>query len=144
MMLRPARLILRPELLAAVLTHARESRPREAVGLLGGRSTGKVELALPLVNVAHDARAFVADPYSQYCALQRIEAEHLHLLAIYHSHPGGGVDPSAEDLAYARPWSCAHIVVALGDSEAREHRLRAFRFDQHGGTENVPIEVAVR
>jgi len=144
MIVSPPRLILSSEQLAQVLTHARESRPREAVGLLGGRSTGEVDLALPLVNVAQGERVFIADPHSQYCALRRIEAEHLNLLAIYHSHPGGGVDPSAADLEYARGWSCAHLVVALRESGAREDRVRAFRFDQHGGTENVPIEVIGR
>jgi len=144
MVVSPARLILSPDLLTQVLTHARTSRPREAVGLLGGRSTGEVELVLPLVNVAHGEREFIADPHSQYCALKWIEAESLNVVAIYHSHPGGGVDPSAEDLAYARRWSCAQLVVALRENAVRDDRLRAFRFDQHGGTQNVPIEVIVR
>lgn len=112
--------------------------------MLGGRSTGEVDLALPLLNVAAGERAFIADPHSQYCALQRIEAENLNVLAIYHSHPGGGVDPSAEDLAYARKWSCAHLVVAMREGAVRGDRLRAFRFDQRGATENVEIEVIVR
>jgi proteasome lid subunit RPN8/RPN11 len=61
---------------------------------------------LPLVNLAPDDRSFLADPYSQYRALQRLRAGKLTLLAIYHSHPGGGVVPSAEDLAHAQSWPC--------------------------------------
>ena len=112
--------------------------------MLGGRSTGEVDLALPLVNVAPSERAFIADPHSQYSALQRIKVWNLNVLAIYHSHPGGGVDPSSDDLAYARLWSCAHLVVALRENAVRGDRLRAFRFDQHGRTENVEIHVIVR
>lgn len=144
MIVSPARLILSRELLAEILTHATESRPREAVGLLGGHLTGEVDLALPLVNVAPGERAFIADPHSQYSALRRIEAENLNVLAIYHSHPGGGVDPSAADLAYARKWPCAHLVVALQEGAVHGDRLRAFRFDQRGAIENVEIEVIVR
>jgi proteasome lid subunit RPN8/RPN11 len=144
MIASPARLVLSTELLGQVLTHARESQPREAVGLLGGRPTGQVELALPLANIAPGERRFIADPYSQYRALQRIEAGNLHVLAIYHSHPGGGVYPSVEDLAYARRWSCAHLVIALAESSAGGDRLRAFRFDDRGETEKVAIEVVAR
>ena len=46
--------------------------------------------------------------------------------------------------SYARRWSCAQLVVALRENAVRDDRLRAFRFDQHGGTQNVPIEVIVR
>lgn len=140
-MVSPPPLILSQELLAQVLQHARVTRPREAVGLLGGRSTGEVDVALPLVNIASGERAFIADPYSQYCALQRLEADNLNVLAIYHSHPGGGVDPSAEDLVYAQRWSCAHLIVALRESADCGERLRAFRFDQRGGVEDVEIRV---
>lgn len=144
MILSPARLILSPELLDQILTHARESRPREAVGLLGGRPTGEVDIALPLVNIASSERAFIADPYSQYCALRRIEAENLNVLAIYHSHPGGGVDPSVEDLVHARKWACAHLIVALQERSDNGERFRAFRFDQLGGTATAEIKVIVR
>lgn len=122
---------------------ARDARPREAVGLLGGRSTGHVDVVLPLANIASGERAFFADPYSQYCALQRLEAEHLAVLAIYHSHPCGGVDPSAEDLVYARRWSCAHLIVALPENADCGERMRAFRFDQYHQIENVEIHVIV-
>ena len=103
--------------------------------------TGEVELALPLVNIASGTKEFIADPHSQYRALQRIKDASLNLLAIYHSHPGGGVDPSAADVAYARRWSCAHVIVALRETGNGEHRMRAFRIDQQGGAQDVSVEV---
>jgi [CysO sulfur-carrier protein]-S-L-cysteine hydrolase len=139
----PSRLILSPDLLAQVVGHARASRPKEAVGVLGGRSTGEVDLALPLVNMVPGERAFIADPHSQYHAFRRVEAERLEVLAIYHSHPGGGVDPSADDLLYARRWLCAHLIVALSERADGNERLRAFRFERPTGIEITEIPVIV-
>jgi proteasome lid subunit RPN8/RPN11 len=128
------------DVLAQVLAHCAESSPREAVGLLGGRAGGSVDVALPLGNIASNDRAFVADPYSQYKALQRLESDDHDLLAIYHSHPGGGLEPSPEDLVYARRWPCAHLIVALTDSIGGRARFAAFRHVPDG-IEHVAIRV---
>lgn len=132
-------LTLSTELHRQVLSHARTSLPREAVGLLGGNATGQVMVVLPLMNIAAGNRAFIADPFAQFCALRRLQSENLELLAIYHSHPGGGVDPSEEDLAYARRWSCTHVIVAVGIDAQSDERLRAFRCDKLGSIEEVAI-----
>lgn len=135
-------LTLSAELHNQILWHARRSRPKEAVGLLGGRAGGRVTLALPLPNVAVGDTQFIADPFAQFCALRRIESEGLHLLAIYHSHPGGGVEPSENDLEYARGWSCAHVIVAVGTQGQSGERLRAFRCAETGSIDEVGIEIA--
>src|SRR5216684_5813006 len=96
--------ILSPEVRRHVIDHIRESLPKEAVGILAGTVEGKIELVVPLLNISQDRRSFVADPFEQYLALRRIKSMGLELLAIYHSHPGGGSDPSADDLKYAQPW----------------------------------------
>ncbi len=119
--------ILSVEMRRRLVDHVRLSLPREAVGLLAGRASGEVELVLPLSNIADGDRAFLADPFAQFSALRRIEAAGLELLAIYHSHPGGGVDPSSLDLEYARAWPCAHLIVALGPDKESSEKLEAFR-----------------
>ena len=125
-----------------MLAHVLRSRPREAVGLLGGSAAGEVSRVVPLDNIAAGDRAFLADPFSQYDALRRLREDQLELLAIYHSHPDGGVDPSADDLAYARRWRCAHVVIAIGAGRASTPRVRAFRCAEHGSV--VDVEVRIR
>lgn len=110
--MRTAAFEVEPAAFQAVLRHAAREQPREAVGLLAGPASGAASLALPLDNVAGSA-AFLADPYGQYLAERRIEAEGLCLLAIYHSHPGGGAHLSAADLAFARLRDVVHVVIAL-------------------------------
>lgn len=61
-------LTLSAELHRQVLSHARTSLPREAVGLLGGKATGQVAMVLPLMNIAAQDRAFIADSFTQFCA----------------------------------------------------------------------------
>lgn len=133
-------IILSPEVLAQVLAHCAELSPREAVGLLGGRAGGTVDVALPLVNIASSDRAFIADPYSQFRAFRRLESDGHDLLAIYHSHPGGGVHPSDEDLAYAERWPCAHLIVAMPEGTGEGVRFGGFR-RVADGIEDVAIRV---
>jgi proteasome lid subunit RPN8/RPN11 len=95
----------------AMLRHTEREKPREAVGMLAGDSSGVASLALPLVNIAGPG-AFLADPYSQYLAERRISAEKLGLLAIYHSHPGGSAHLSAADCKFASLRDIISIVIA--------------------------------
>jgi proteasome lid subunit RPN8/RPN11 len=132
---------LTPKLYAQMLSHVSQACPREAVGLLGGSAAGEVSRVLPLDNIAIGDRAFLADPFSQYNALRRLREDKLELLAIYHSHPGGGVDPSPNDLAYARHWACAHVVIAIGYGMEAKARVRAFLCDDRGSLMDVGVRI---
>jgi proteasome lid subunit RPN8/RPN11 len=97
-----------------MIAHAVEALPAEAVGLLGGRGN-RVDRHMPLPNLLGDRR-FLADPYAQFRALRLLRAEGLEPLAVYHSHPGGGVTLSATDLLFARRLPFVQVVIAIGRS----------------------------
>jgi proteasome lid subunit RPN8/RPN11 len=124
--------ILPREARRRVIEHVRQSLPKEAVGLLAGSAVGQVELVVPLSNIANGMHDFLADPFEQYRALQRIKAMKLNLLAIYHSHPDGGHTPSAHDLKYAQAWDCWHLIVPVDASGRVPEKLEAFRCGSHG------------
>jgi proteasome lid subunit RPN8/RPN11 len=91
------------------------ARPREACGLLAGtRSRGEVRVAraLPARNLARAADAFVVDPGDLVAADDAARADGLELVGAWHSHPGGGPEPSRADLDGAWPGSIALIVGA--------------------------------
>lgn len=115
--------------------HVRKSLPQEAVGLLAGNDRGKVELVLPLSNIANDRYSFFADPFEQYKALRHIQQLGLKVLAIYHSHPGGGEMPSTQDLKYAQAWDCWNLVLAVNASGSMPENWKAFRCLSSGLTE---------
>lgn len=110
----------------------------EAVGILGGDACGRVTVAIPLPNLA-GPKVFLADPLAQFQAERALRQAGLTLLCIYHSHPGGGVQLSEVDRAFAAHRSIAHMVIAL----ARRHRpgeeMRAYRVNQ-----NTIVEVEIR
>jgi proteasome lid subunit RPN8/RPN11 len=112
------RLVIPPEIQDALAAHAEAALPREAVRLIGGTNC-RALLLLPLPNLAGQW-AFLADPFAQYLALHRLREAKLELLATYHSHPFGSVLPSLADTAFARLWTCPHVIIAL----ARPHQPR--------------------
>jgi [CysO sulfur-carrier protein]-S-L-cysteine hydrolase len=96
-----------------MVRHATEVMPDEAVGLLGGTADGTVRRWVPLPNLLGSTR-FLADPYRQFQALRSLAAEGLTPLAVYHSHPGGGVGLSADDRSFASRLPYLQLVIALG------------------------------
>ncbi len=134
-------LVLSGPLHAEIVRHARESLPREAVGLIGGTAAGGAKTVVPLANIAPGNGFFLADPYEQYRAFRRLESQGLVLLAIYHSHPGGCVDPSPLDLRFAERWDCAHLVVAVETSGLPDGTCRAFRRSDLGTWERATVRL---
>jgi proteasome lid subunit RPN8/RPN11 len=120
-----------------MLRHARAALPQEAVGVLGG-ADGRVTHGFPIPNVA-GPYAFLADPFAQFEAEQRMKALNIRLLAVYHSHPGGGAQLSPLDMAFARRRACLQIVIALGRPHAPPDEVRAYRL-----VDGAPNEVEVR
>ncbi len=97
---------------SAMIKHAYAALPSEAVGLLGGYVPGYATISIALPNHISQ-KAFLADPYQQYKAERHLADLGLQLIAIYHSHPGGGTQLSQLDMMYARKRNCFQIVIAL-------------------------------
>ncbi|HEX7974019.1 MAG TPA: M67 family metallopeptidase [Anaerolineales bacterium] len=131
-------LFLSPALQQRILDHAREALPMEAVGLLGGQPNGWVERVIPLPNLA-GSKTFIADPFAQFQAEKALKQAGLALLAVYHSHPGGGAQLSDADRLLASPKATIQVVIALARPHLPGEEIRAYRM-QDGQT----IEVQVR
>jgi proteasome lid subunit RPN8/RPN11 len=121
-----------------LVRHAREALPYEAIGFLAGRN-GRSTAAIPLPNIAPRGK-FLADPYAQFLAERRIQREGLELLAIYHSHPGGGTQLSPFDIEFAKERACLHVVIAL-DAARPGHEVAAAYAVQASKARAVAIEI---
>jgi proteasome lid subunit RPN8/RPN11 len=128
---------LKSDVIRAILHHSRAVLPAEAVGLLGGPEPGYATYSIPLPNLAGQ-HVFLADPFAQFKAERQLAQQALHLLAVYHSHPGGGAQLSPMDLMFARRRSCLQIVIALERPNLPGEEIRAYRF-----LDNTPVEVEV-
>lgn len=124
-------------LLGAVVEHARAALPAEAVGLLGGPAPGFAMIGLPLPNYA-GRDAYLADPWAQFRAERLLANRGYQLVAVYHSHPGGGAGLSPLDLAFARQRTCLQVIVALKGSHVPGEDIRVYRV-----TDGAPIEISL-
>lgn len=110
---------------AMILHHVIQHLPEEACGLLGGRGES-VSVVIPVTNHLHSPVRFRMDPNELLRALERLDAEGLDLLGIFHSHPRGPAMPSETDLLeYAYPDSLMLIVSPVGE----DWQLRAFEIN---------------
>jgi proteasome lid subunit RPN8/RPN11 len=80
-----------------IVSHAKESVPREACGLVIGHD-GLVTDIITMKNLSPNSDHFRMDPLEQLGVFQRLEKEQKELMAIYHSHPSGPAYPSNTDI----------------------------------------------
>lgn len=112
-----------------MVAHASDVFPLEAVGILGGNG-GHAYRRIPLPNVLGEKR-FLAEPYAQFQALRQLSAEGMELLAVYHSHPAGGVQLSPDDLAFASRLPYLQLVIALGRPDTPAVEIAAYAIEGH-------------
>jgi len=131
------RIVLSELLYQQIIRHVTQAIPMEAVGIIGGSVDGQARLVIEMPNLA-GPHAFLADPFAQFQAERRLAGEGLGVIAIYHSHPGGGTTLSDADRAGAARWNCAHIVIVPERSPDDADYLRAWRIL---GNESIEIPV---
>ncbi|HEX8634544.1 MAG TPA: M67 family metallopeptidase [Pyrinomonadaceae bacterium] len=116
-----------------MLAHAREARPEECCGLVGGDAEGVGASVYRLRNIAADPRvAYDGDPQDLCEAQRTMRARGEALLAIYHSHPREAAPaPSESDVRLAYHPSAVYFIIGIEDDdgadEAAAASLHAFR-----------------
>jgi len=117
-----------------MIAHAREARPAECCGLVGGDGEGVGASVYRLRNIAPDPRvAYDGDPQDLCEAQRAMRARGEALLGIYHSHPREAVPaPSESDVRLAYHPSAIYFIIGLeegatGAGDATAASLHAFR-----------------
>jgi proteasome lid subunit RPN8/RPN11 len=124
-----------PGVRAAVVAHARRTRPAECCGLLVGRGR-RVEFAVPMRNTEASPTRFRLDDEA-HLELRRVLRPFvpaLRIVGVYHSHPGGGPVPSARDVAEAMYPDWLYVIVGL----TPRPRVRAYRI-RNGRARGVAV-----
>ena len=125
------RLRISHNLRQVMLDHVAKEAPREACGLLGGAGT-RVDVVVPIKNIAASTYRFQMDPAEQVHTLFDFEARNLELVGIYHSHPNGPPGPSQIDLNEAH---YPEAVQFIWFQELGEWNLRAYIYEADGAVE---------
>jgi proteasome lid subunit RPN8/RPN11 len=103
-------------LIEEMVAHAREDRPNECCGMIGG-SDGVATKLIRVANSAASPLRYEMDPQGQFDALKEIEDEG-ELLAIYHSHTKSAAYPSQTDVNQAQNWpEPIYVIVSLADAD---------------------------
>jgi proteasome lid subunit RPN8/RPN11 len=124
-----------------IISHARESAPRECCGLIGG-AEGNAQTIYPMRNAAADPLiTYEAAPEDLFAAQRVMRERGEQLLAIYHSHPrSDDPKPSDTDVRLAYYPSAVYFIVGLGGEQPS---LGAFRISERAGSwEPVEYEIA--
>lgn len=101
-----------------ILERAREGRPEEICGVLGGEydpdGRSRVRSQYPAENVAETPRTrYEIDPEEQLAIFDRLEDRGEEIVGFYHSHPRGPPRPSATDAAQATWPDRSYLIVSL-------------------------------
>lgn len=132
-----------PDVVEAVLAHARAELPNEACGMVAGvAGSGRALAFHPARNAHASPLRYRLDPEDQVRITYAIERDGHELLAIVHSHPRSPAEPSPTDSRNAAAYpGVLHIVASLDDAAGPSGTLRAWRIDGRTVTE-VPLLTA--
>ena len=84
---------------AAMISHATDTAPLEACGLVAYDGLGHPARLYRLTNIDPDPGRFEIDPVEHVRVIREVEARGWRIGAVYHSHPRGPARPSPADLA---------------------------------------------
>jgi len=92
-------LVLKKDTVKAVLAWAEEHPLFEVCGMVWQHNTSSLQTVVPLKNIhSEPTKYYAVDHQEMQRAYRRMAERDCHLLAFYHSHPGGKPDPSEADM----------------------------------------------
>ncbi|MEJ2684471.1 MAG: M67 family metallopeptidase [Candidatus Sulfobium sp.] len=130
-------LIIPRVILDKIISHCRSVYPDEACGVLAGEKN-VVQKIYEMTNAEPSPVSYFMDPKEQFSAMKEMRREGLHMVAIYHSHPGSPAYPSAKDVSLAFYADSLYMIVGLSYRDKPE--VRVFRIVE-GNVSETEIEV---
>ena len=124
------------EISKKILGYVMEKFPEEACGLVAGHDN-KVIIEFLIANHLHSAVKYSMDPMELYLALEKIEANQIELVGIFHSHPQGPSRPSETDIKEFL-YPCVATIICFPESDV--WKMKAFLIENDWYTE---IELVV-
>ncbi len=135
-------LVIRADLVEAMVAHARRDHPDEACGLLAGpEGSDRPERHVAMVNAERSPTFYRFDPTEQLRVWRDLEAAGEAPIVVYHSHTATEAYPSRSDVAYAGEPDAHYVLISTRDPA--EHELRSFRIVDGVVTEE-PVSIVER
>ena len=131
-------LVIRRELVEAIVEHARRDHPDEACGVVAGPSPDRPERFVPMLNAARSPTFYQFDSGEQLKLYREMDANDEVPAVVYHSHTATEAYPSRTDVSYAGEPEAHYVLVSTREPET--HEFRSYRIVDGEVTEE-PVQV---
>jgi len=132
-------LVIRRDLVDAIVAHARRDHPDEACGVIAGpEGSDRPERLVEMVNSERSPTFYRFDSMEQLRVWREMDAAGEEPVVIYHSHTATEAYPSRTDVSIAQEPGAHYVLVSTRDPD--EHEFRSFRIVDGVVTEE-PVEV---
>jgi len=119
-------LVIRADLVEAMIAHARRDHPDEACGVLAGpEGSDRPERHIPMVNAERSPTFYRFDSAEQLTVWRALESAGDAVVVIYHSHTATEAYPSRTDVNLAAEPDAHYVLVSTRDPDRVE--LRSYR-----------------
>ena len=136
-------LVIRQDLIDAMVAHARADHPDEACGIIAGPEGSETpERFVPMLNAARSPTFYEFDSGDLLRLYRDLDDRDEVPVVIYHSHTATEASPSRTDVAYASEPEAHYVLVSTRETGTEDgpYELRSFRIVDGQVTEE-PISV---
>lgn len=127
-------LVIRADLVEAMVEHARRDHPDEACGVLAGpEGRDRPERHIPMVNAERSPTFYRFDAQEQLKVWREMDDADEVPVVIYHSHTATDAYPSRTDVSLAAEPDAHYVLVSTRDLD--RHELRSYRIVDGAVTE---------
>ncbi|MFD5829872.1 Mov34/MPN/PAD-1 family protein [Lentzea sp. NPDC060358] len=131
-------LVIRRDLVDAMVAHARRDHPDEACGVIAGPSGDRPERFVEMENAERSPTFYRFDAAEQLKVWREMDANDEVPVVIYHSHTATEAYPSRTDISFAGEPEAHYVLVSTRDPI--EHELRSYRIVDGVVTEE-PVKI---
>lgn len=119
-------LVIRADLVDAMVAHARADHPDEACGIIAGpEGSDRPERFVAMVNAERSPTFYRFDSGEQLRVWRAMDDADEVPVVIYHSHTATEAYPSRTDISYAAEPDAHYVLISTRDPH--EHELRSYR-----------------
>ena len=119
-------LVIRADLVDAVVAHARADHPDEACGVIAGaEGSDRPERHIAMTNAERSPTFYRFDSGEQLRVWREMDDNDEVPVVIYHSHTATEAYPSRTDVSYAAEPDAHYVLVSTRDPDT--HELRSYR-----------------
>ena len=132
-------LVIRADLVDAMVAHARADHPDEACGVIAGpEGSDRPERFIAMINAERSPTFYRFDSAEQLKVWREMEDDGEAPIVLYHSHTATEAYPSRTDITYAAEPDAHYVLVSTRDAE--DHELRSYRI-RDGVVTEEPVKI---